>query len=520
LLVTVGVALCASAQADLRSGAALRYGDPGPPETRTDLERRIETLVAQMAAAERRSQPRADPRLERVVTELAIVDSPNPSNELVEDALRLYGIVEPPPHLIIASASVGADQALLDELRRQLPHALASGRYGRQAAAVRQRGDDLRVVVALQESFLELEPVPRSLPSGGPTPLRGRLLGSFERPNAFVTTPDGQATPLALTGDAHHFAGTFHCGPARGRYQVELTGEDRFGSTVLANFPIYCGAPAPMALTPPRPSADAPVNDAASAESAVLRLLNADRTHAGLRPLQPDSRLAEVARAHCRDMLAHGFVGHVSPTTGSAADRVAHAKISAALILENVARASSPGEVERGLMSSPGHRRNILSAEATRVGVGAVLSEAIGGTRELLVTQLFTAEEAPFHAASAEELRTRLAEQRRAGGLPPFLRDPALDRIADGVARELAAGRATPQSVRPSLDRSLSGLAGRYKNARSLFAIATQITQVVESMKDALGERGTPALGVGLAVGANNDDKMAHHAVLILAAPR
>jgi hypothetical protein len=81
--------------------------------------------------------------------------------------------------------------------------------------------------------------------------------------------------------------------------------------------------------------------------------------------------------------------------------------------------------------------------------------------------------------------------------------------------------------VRPRLDRALGGVATRYKSARSLFAVATQITQVAESMKEALTAPGvTPALGIGLAVGAGSDgsghleQKLAHHAVLIVAQPR
>ncbi len=508
--------------------AVARYNDPPPPSARTELERRIETLVAEVAAAERRSTPRVDTRLEGASADLVNADSARggPSNELVEAALRLHGIVEPPPHLIIASGSRGAEQAIVDELRTQLPRALAGGRYTRTAAAVADRDDRVRVVLALQESFVELEPVPRGFPSGGPAMIRGRLLGSFERPTVLVTTPDGKTEALSLVSDAHRFQGTFRCGPRRGRYQIEITGEDRFGSTVLANFPVYCGVPAPATLAAAPPPNEAPVTDAASAEAAVFALINQDRAHAGLRPLAADARLAEIARAHCRDMLAHGFVGHVSPTTGNAADRVARAKVHAMLILENVARAYSPGEVERGLMASPGHRRNILSAEATRVGVGAVLSEALGGARELLVTQVFIAEEAPFRPASSNELWDKLAEFRRAQSLPPFSHDAELDRIADGIARDLASGRLSPESARGPLDRALSGLGARYRSVRSLFAVVTQIGQVAESLKDALAVRDVvPALGVGIAHGPQggapgDEGRIAHHTVLILATPR
>ena len=521
----LGAALARPARAD--PPAAARYNEPASALPRDELERRIEALAAQVAAADRRTAPRPEPRLQRAVAALVALDEPRgPDNDTVEAALRLYGIVEPPPLLIVAGGATGADDALVDELKVQLQRGLGSGRYERCAAAVSRRGDAVRVVVALQESFLELQPVPRALPSGGPAPLRGRLRSGFQRPSAFVSTPDGRTEPLALAGDAAHFDGTFHCGPARGRYQIEIVGEDRFGSTVLANFPVYCGTPAPSVLEPAKLAHEAAPTDARAAEAALLHLLNEDRARAGLRPLALDRRLADVARGHCRDMLAHGFVGHVSPTTGDAAARTERAKIAAALVLENVARASTPGEVERGLMASPGHRRNILSAEATKVGIGAVLSDGVAGARELLVTQLFIADEAAFQPASPDELRVRLDADRRSHGLPPFLRDPALDRIADGVARDLASGRTTPQGARGGLDRAFQPLGARYRSVRSLFAIAAQITQIADSMKASLaGAAGPQALGIGLHGGPTTDGagqpgRTAHHAVVIVAQPR
>jgi uncharacterized protein YkwD len=503
--------------------SAQRYNEPAGPTPRTPLERRIEALVAEFARNARHTVPRPDANLERAATELALLsDTSGPDNDTVEAALRLHGIVEPPPHLIVANASLGADDALITELRRQLPSALSEGRFGRCGAAVVQNGERLRIVVALSESFVDLNPVPRALPDGGPVPLHGRLHDGFEHPGVLVTAPDGKTATLPIGGDAHRFDGTFHCGPAHGRYQIEVTGEDRFGSTVLANFPVYCGVLAPNRLWVQRAPVEAAPTDAASAEVALLALLNADRTKAGLPALKPDAALTEVARAHCRDMMAHGFVGHVSPTTGAASDRVARAKIAAALVLENVARASTPGEVERGLMASPGHRRNILNSDATLVGIGAVLSQAVGGAQELLVTQLFIQEQAPFRAATAEDLRTRLLADRNGRGLKPFLRDPDLDRIADGVARDLASGRATVESARPGLDRAFTPLAARYRSVRSLFAIAPQIGSIVDSMRTPLATPGPPeAVGVGLQPGGlGGNAGVAHYAVIVVAVPR
>ena len=123
-----------------------------------------------------------------------------------------------------------------------------------------------------------------------------------------------------------------------------------------------------------------------------------------------------MARAHSADMLAHGFVGHISPTTGSAADRLRRAHIDAARILENVARAYSPGEAERGLMASPGHRANVLDREATHLGIGVAVGppQKDGGATALLVTQLFIRPPDPVGAHSQPELRRGLDRLREA----------------------------------------------------------------------------------------------------------
>jgi hypothetical protein len=161
------------------------------------------------------------------------------------------------------------------------------------------------------------------------------------------------------------------------------------------------------------------------------------------------------------------------------------------------------------------------------MGIGVVMSESVGSTRELLVTQLFIAAEVPFHAANASDLVARIHQLRQSRGLADVLSDPELEQIADGVARDLASGRATPQSSAAPLDRAVAHLGGRYKSVRSLFAVATQIDQVAEALKEALTARGPIAVGVGLHAGAvarpdgkPDDGHMAHHAVVLVAVPR
>jgi uncharacterized protein YkwD len=177
------------------------------------------------------------------------------------------------------------------------------------------------------------------------------------------------------------------CDAGAGRYQVEVSASDASGPGVLANFPIYCGVRPPVAA--PVPAGVLPVTTtAAAAEHRLVALVNRDRAAAGLAALAIDARLAEAARAHSRDMAEHEFVAHISPTTGSLVDRVARVGLVPDLLLENVGRAYSAEDAERGFMSSPGHRGNILDRRARFIGIGVAAGRETSGSVPLFVTQL------------------------------------------------------------------------------------------------------------------------------------
>jgi uncharacterized protein YkwD len=121
------------------------------------------------------------------------------------------------------------------------------------------------------------------------------------------------------------------------------------------------------------------------AEQTLLELLNQERADAGLSPLELDFALTEVGRAHGRDMFALGYFGHVSPTTGSAADRLTAAGLIYPLSGENIALATGPETAHERLMNSPADRANILNPGFTLVGIAALRSS----DHELLVIQEF-----------------------------------------------------------------------------------------------------------------------------------
>lgn len=121
-------------------------------------------------------------------------------------------------------------------------------------------------------------------------------------------------------------------------------------------------------------------------QSAVLRLTNAERTAAGLRPLAADPLLTVAAQGHSADMIARAFYSHTSPDGGEPWHRASAAGSTHRAIGENIACGQrTPAEVVDGWMNSPGHRANILKPSFTHLGVGF----AGGGSAGTYWTQLF-----------------------------------------------------------------------------------------------------------------------------------
>lgn len=120
-------------------------------------------------------------------------------------------------------------------------------------------------------------------------------------------------------------------------------------------------------------------------EARMLELLNRERAKEGLNPLKADPELAEVARAHSRDMFAKGYFSHVNLEGESPSDRIKEAKVRFLTAGENLAYAHTLTIAHNGLMNSPGHRANILHKDYGRVGIGIL----DGGIYGLMVTQNF-----------------------------------------------------------------------------------------------------------------------------------
>ena len=139
-------------------------------------------------------------------------------------------------------------------------------------------------------------------------------------------------------------------------------------------------APAPAPDAPGCPhSGDLPrPADIEVTRSAVLCLLNAERARHGLHPLERNLLLEQSSQRHSDDMATRKFFSHDTPEGADPQARIKAAGYPLPWTGENLYMgtnaAASPVEAHESLMSSPGHRANILRPQFTQVGVGVAYS--------------------------------------------------------------------------------------------------------------------------------------------------
>lgn len=127
------------------------------------------------------------------------------------------------------------------------------------------------------------------------------------------------------------------------------------------------------------------VQGEAQLEQQMLTLINAERAKEGLKPLQMDQRLVELARMKSQDMIEKNYFSHTSPTYGDPFQMMQDYGIQYWMAGENLAGNPSLTGAHQALMNSPGHRANILKSEFSHVGIGVVR----GGPYGMMITQMF-----------------------------------------------------------------------------------------------------------------------------------
>ena len=152
--------------------------------------------------------------------------------------------------------------------------------------------------------------------------------------------------------------------------------------------------------SPDRPPSAAPpsASHPSAEEKLLLDAANRERAAAGLHALKWNDALASAARQHAQLMARENELSHQLPGEPPLDQRAAQAGAKYAMVAENVAIGPDPAEIHDGWMHSPGHRRNILNAELTAIGIGTTR-----GTGGLFAVQDFSREVADLSLAQQEE---------------------------------------------------------------------------------------------------------------------
>lgn len=139
------------------------------------------------------------------------------------------------------------------------------------------------------------------------------------------------------------------------------------------------------------PAAFPAINQTTETERRAFAATNEMRARNGVSPLNWDTELCRMARAHSEKMARLGFFAHETPEGLRLKDRARTARIRFQVIGENIAYnqgVDDPGTfaVQRWMISS-GHRANILSREFRSSGIGSF----VAGDGRVYLTQIFIA---------------------------------------------------------------------------------------------------------------------------------
>lgn len=334
-------------------------------------------------------------------------------------------------------------------------------------------GGGLVVAMVSATPTVTLDPVDVSPDSDRPLRITGRLSPAYENVRALAMTPDHRIVEVPVTQNGARFEANLT--PEAGTWLVELIADGAFGPTPLSQLSLWVGQRPPRAF-----NGAWPITDEDDPVGAAVARVQATRRAHDLPELIVDATLTGVAEAHNADMHDHHFLGHRSPRTGGPTDRVRSAGFRAVQVAENVAFNRSLADAHEGLMRSLGHRRNLVSAEVTHLGLAATQ-----GAEGWYLTQLFARPRPIVNDPEAAALQL-LARLGKAATHAP--RSPVLDRIA----------RAEARNAHPEPRRALDAVAAAGTTGRVVAWVATLGALEQFEPPTALEGRTPTAVGIGV----------------------
>jgi uncharacterized protein YkwD len=147
-----------------------------------------------------------------------------------------------------------------------------------------------------------------------------------------------------------------------------------------------------------------------SEERLLLDAANRERAAEGLQGLKWDNALAEAARQHAQVMVSQNLLLHQCLDEPPLDERAAKAGAKFSIIAENIAVGPNPETIHNGWMHSAGHRKNILNADVTAVGIATMR-----GSGGLFAVQDFSR---PIEALSLKQQEEKVVSLLKVNGFP------------------------------------------------------------------------------------------------------
>ncbi|WP_241758197.1 CAP domain-containing protein [Myxococcus landrumensis] len=346
------------------------------------------------------------------------------------EAISDAGAADPAPRALVIRAWAHAH--ILESLRARTD--INMDRASHFGVGVALQDNRASLVLLLSERKADLKPFPRVMPGERAIQtMCGRLIPPLERPEFYVTHPNGEVSivPLSRRGTQ----GSDFCSrldfTTPGTYTVEVVARGDAGPEVVALLLVQLGD---VRRRGERESWVEPTTE----EEARLLLqerINRLRKAHGLPELIPDPVLERVAQTYSGRMAKEGFFAHIAPDGSTLTGRLPPGSryVRAG---ENLGQAVGPLAAHFGIEHSPGHRRNLLDPGFRYMGLGITFRQ-VGTRSEALVTEVFSAASpgSVDPENPQQEAYDALARWRASKKLPPLARSQALESLAMAHAK-------------------------------------------------------------------------------------
>lgn len=330
---------------------------------------------------------------------------------------------EPSPVAGVATVSPpsNADRAFT----QLIPPACRFNRAG--IAATLGPGGDAVTCVLVAEHGTDLARIPGKVRQGESVTVSGTLAEGMSKPRIFVTRPNGSVEEIALETDR-----LLAVIPLRekGEHSIEVLANTAAGPKVAALRRVFAG------VSPP----DHPPQEAVQAGTGLAQVeaqINQLRASRGLRQLQRDPELDEVAAGHSREMARTKTFAHVLPSDGTVGDRLKAKGWAYRSVGENIGLSGDAVGAHEAIVGSPAHLSNLLDPRHRRLGLGAVKGPTSDGGEAVYLTEVLASPivgaKDPVGAVFKEIQRQRVKQ-----GLSELIADPMLDYVAGHEVRASA----------------------------------------------------------------------------------